>query len=625
MYPLAQSPPMLILERIVFFYVGNLMYFEPGPNACFCAPYTRLAAILGVCRSWREAGLDKLYEELWWCNVHSCTFCNMRSCCGRTLTHKLHGSISAGNILRVRKLRLHWDVATIADGLLNGVFQTAPFSHTFPKATSVEWSFWCGGERVDASTPVESALANAFCSHISRIFPDTNSITICESPLFADHSDTPFARSLVSGLLDQATSIECHASLPAGIDPISICMMNMRSLSFTIRSADSLAIEVIHRNASSLEVLQVHSSVALVFSKLVLVDGIPKVYPSVQSLSLDFSNPRESDINIPLDSPAGAPFPALKQVELYSLYPFGNDVVFRGCRLTLEIIDTSLDEQSTQVLVNHGVFDPDRFPLLSDLAIFYFESIFQEPKKEILSPLICLGAKLRVLNIYTSCYSFDSLELPIGIFGQNITVLKIPFISFSLHQALQLIQTLPYLRWMAIDIDSTDEMLTDDGTHSGCMRHCRHRWLEDYQLGDSNGSTADGDSDREDISGQHHNQQGDLYHRDYSGNSSQNGELHDFLFDHLDVVYANMQFLDKLYADFYPLSTTLTILENPHCDEQKVAICRAIIILMVLCPSIRMAYTTFAEDETIARSKVVETEHHSSLVHNLESAIYTGN
>ncbi|ORX69364.1 hypothetical protein DL89DRAFT_267593, partial [Linderina pennispora] len=59
---LAQNLPMLILERIVDVYVGDIIPDDPTIGACFCKPYIRIAALLATCHWWREAALDKFYK-----------------------------------------------------------------------------------------------------------------------------------------------------------------------------------------------------------------------------------------------------------------------------------------------------------------------------------------------------------------------------------------------------------------------------------------------------------------------------------------------------------------------------------------------------------------------------------
>ncbi|ORX69365.1 hypothetical protein DL89DRAFT_316802, partial [Linderina pennispora] len=245
--------------------------------------------------------------------------------------------------------------------------------------------------------------------------------------------------------------------------------------------------------------------------------------------------------------------------------------------------------------------------------------------------VLLLGAKAQTIKSVSAYCDFDQLGISIDSFGHNITILDIPTIRFTLRWTVQLIKVLPFLRRMATGIEITDELRSADQTHSRCIGKCRHSWgLDDLSSGGTEG-LVDTETDKglENTSNEGSGYSQDSYDRYYNGGCSCDDLLCEFLFDHLDIVYSEMDFMDEIYTECYPLSNTLDILDKEPYKSEPMANSKMIAILVALCPSIQRDQTNWltnqrhgdsllALDKFIPRAEVEETRHHASFMHRLE-------
>ncbi|ORX73786.1 hypothetical protein DL89DRAFT_280333 [Linderina pennispora] len=558
----------------------------------------------------------------------------MIDCCERPLTCELKGQMSAGDIMRVKKLELHWNISGIIDGTANLMFMNPPLNQVFPNMIILVISFddW---DRKLASTKFNETLhAEKFCSEIRRMLPNMRSIMLSDCSASTDLPCSSFIRALLSGLCSQAASIDFREPWQPNLNIIPFSRTDIRSLSLNILSTDSPAIEMIHRNAPSLEYIGISSDSHKVFTKTICSDdNTPIVYPRVRSLQISFSSYLVPGGSIFLDSPDGAPFPALEKLECEQVYPFSNDILFKGNSKSLASLKLDLDTRSVSVLNRHSVFSASRFPVLEYLNTRISLGDADVTLNEDTRSVLLLGAKAQIIKSVSAYCDFDQLGISIDSFGHNITILDIPTIRFTLRWTVQLIKVLPFLRRMATGIEITDGLRSADQTHSRCIGKCRHSWgLDDLSSGGTEGpvdtETDDGLENTSDIGSGNSR---DSYDRYYNGGCSCNDLLCEFLFDHLDIVYSEMDFMDEIYTECYPLSTTLTILNKAYDDSEPIASSKMVAILIVLCPSIQRVQTNWLEDKRsgcsmftpdtfIARADVEETRHHANLMHHLERA-----
>ncbi|ORX71932.1 hypothetical protein DL89DRAFT_265644 [Linderina pennispora] len=69
----------------------------------------------------------------------------------------------------------------------------------------------------------------------------------------------------------------------------------------------------------------------------------------------------------------------------------------------------------------------------------------------------------------------STISVPIGLISQNIEILDMPNIYFTLHQLFRVSKHLPYLKQLKPDIDLTDILHANGGIHRGCHDVCHTR------------------------------------------------------------------------------------------------------------------------------------------------------
>ncbi|KAJ1941257.1 hypothetical protein EC988_006809 [Linderina pennispora] len=194
-----------------------------------------------------------------------------------------------------------------------------------------------------------------------------------------------------------------------------------------------------------------------------------------------------------------------------------------------------------------------------------------------------------------------------------------PKIKFTLRETLQLISALPYLRQLSTGIHITREMRMNTFAHRLCRGKCYLGWRQTVEYSDD-GSDSDASSSAS----------ADLYN-DYLLSCGQDvQQLKAFMTDHLPNIYTSLGFVDELYTRYYPLSTTLSILDGCTYDGNMVfAQCRMFAILAALCPSVQRVQAGWIDDTShlttrsdtnryISREEIEGTRQHADLVRRLQ-------
>ncbi|KAJ2094917.1 hypothetical protein GGI09_005143, partial [Coemansia sp. S100] len=95
------------------------------------------------------------------------------------------------------------------------------------------------------------------------------------------------------------------------------------------------------------------------------------MYPNLQYLGLSDCIRNTTDMNASsLNASNAIPFPVLRSANLYSLYPFANDVLFRGNTKTLEYLNFVIDKYAVTMFNKCKTFESKnkvlRHVLISD-------------------------------------------------------------------------------------------------------------------------------------------------------------------------------------------------------------------------------------------------------------------
>ncbi|KAJ2727783.1 hypothetical protein IW152_006120, partial [Coemansia sp. BCRC 34962] len=217
---------------------------------------------------------------------------------------------------------------------------------------------------VGTATP-DSAIANAleFAKLLKAMAPTAMSAEVTgdggsgNSPLQeASHSNTQLRGPNEEALMSFANALYSntkHASLnlfavnaqnASTID----CSPLLASLKLNCEKSPSLLTNLVLKSASTLRYLNVRIRDA----SMLLSDGNggAVVYPDLQYL-LMLARSR-SHSNAQGMSSVVAPFPVLRSLVLYSIYPFYDDAMFRGNSATLEYLNIRL-EYDTISMLNH--------------------------------------------------------------------------------------------------------------------------------------------------------------------------------------------------------------------------------------------------------------------------------
>ncbi|KAJ2040113.1 hypothetical protein GGI03_000901 [Coemansia sp. RSA 2337] len=215
------------------------------------------------------------------------------------------------------------------------------------------------------------------------------------------------------------------------------------------RNADEI-LSLIRQNAQTLQTLGIVVYIDTDFTSLFRIpdDGGYLAYPCLHTLKLVSL---EGLLSSQLSTRKGVvPFPRLRNLVLSMVYPFGDDVLFRGNATTLEYVKLMPRTQLVEVLKQYEVFTPTSHPRLqcvvfdklSDPLSYVFGSN-DGYLQFVLS--IASGASVRVIpNLY---WYIKEVPYALSMLYNHVSiqVLSIPDVQMSIWDAIALIESLPLL------------------------------------------------------------------------------------------------------------------------------------------------------------------------------------
>ncbi|KAI7821291.1 hypothetical protein BX661DRAFT_68165 [Kickxella alabastrina] len=181
------------------------------------------------------------------------------------------------------------------------------------------------------------------------------------------HLFSQMAMSLYKGLHTSRLILQKTDSLTA-FKPYTIT--GLTHLFILVDKHFAANIGLIHRSAGTLVGLKLISKDDAEQFQNFLVNnenGEAIVYPCIQFLELGdcVLGPHESR---PLTK-GTILFPRLRQLLIGSVYPFGDDVLFRGNNETLEYLELALDNKAIQILSKHRIFSSGKYPKLHTVYV----------------------------------------------------------------------------------------------------------------------------------------------------------------------------------------------------------------------------------------------------------------
>ncbi|KAJ2449541.1 hypothetical protein GGF42_004741 [Coemansia sp. RSA 2424] len=203
------------------------------------------------------------------------------------------------------------------------------------------------------------------------------------------------------------------------------------------------------QSVQTLKSLNIHVSSGFGVSILIEnADGSHVTYPQLLTLRL-LSSAESSEHRGPVFSSDAVPFPSLRSVNVPSLYPFGDDTLFRGNATTLECLTMRLDASTVTMFRRHNTFRAGSHPKLWHVNVPYDDGLipgtFATAEESVLFAL-SIGPKASVREL--SCAA--PIENPANALvylgnHTDIQILTLAQIRLEVWDVIALIKSLPLL------------------------------------------------------------------------------------------------------------------------------------------------------------------------------------
>ncbi|KAJ2061749.1 hypothetical protein GGI08_002796 [Coemansia sp. S2] len=279
-----------------------------------------------------------------------------------------------------------------------------------------------------------------------------------------DHEGVYYFNDLFSQLYEIGNMTELYdpsCEMTPHID-LSIIQDLVRLTSFVDHLAAEL-LQLTRRSAQTLQYLDIRSYRGADITGLIQDpdSGEYAEYPQLRTLKMNQTWKTKAYSKIVF---AGAmPFPSLQRLHIKSIYPFDDDVFFRGNAATLEYLTLSLGKEVVAVLSKHNVFTPVSHPRLQCVNIAplskYTSNAF-DTAAAYLEFVMSIAPGASVRQIYeVESYSKDIAPalLVLGTYA-CIQALSLSGTRVSIWQVISLIKSLPLLSNLTTGAPSLGEL-----------------------------------------------------------------------------------------------------------------------------------------------------------------------
>ncbi|KAJ2465624.1 hypothetical protein GGI03_002561, partial [Coemansia sp. RSA 2337] len=278
---------------------------------------------------------------------------------------------------------------------------------------------------IATTSPDAESNISAFVKRVKQIATKLEKIGIIISP----HDNGPPSpvqqlNDLVQQLCQQAVDIEYEVSRqPVILDQRLNGLRNLVYVSFDSTDGGEQIVQLVRRNASTLQSLDVLESTLTNVNGLILNDdGGYMQYPCLHTLK--FSGRRGPDVPRLLVFPGAVPFPNLRKLSIGLKCLFGDDTLFRGNAATLETLSLSPSPTSARVIREYRVFTPVSHPKLQ--YVRFGVSSDSEPNLfdtdvEYLRFVLSIGPNAHVRAIYDRFVGLEFQSL-IPAFGEHTCI-----------------------------------------------------------------------------------------------------------------------------------------------------------------------------------------------------------
>ncbi|KAI8321379.1 hypothetical protein GQ54DRAFT_298043 [Martensiomyces pterosporus] len=463
---LAQTLPEDIIEDIIF-YATNLRKLrrtqaaEWHPELC-----QELMPLLGVCRHWRSVALPVFYLDLFLTTNDDVTAID------RPLRffHGLTDVITNGAEHFIRCARIQVPMASILEGKVVDLLSAAPYTDAvFPSAVHLTFGVFGGGDP-EGEVPMFKENAAKFCERILRLFPNVESLNFdVRAMRYTAHDEimgdivTGLTKARRLGAFDYS-GVQSYLHVPELTH-----LATLSRISLFVERADGDIIELVHRNAPTLEYIEIRCVQLGAFVSLIQdSNGNTVTYPCLKTLyayAMDYSS-----TNI-RESPEGTPFPALKHLTCAGEYPFNNDILFRGNSATLESLELTITPALLQAAQRYNVFEKGRYPRLHRVALESWSGFAMDDELALSVARIPfeVGPNVQVIKVNLRGDKRENVILDaIRLTPENsqIRFLNIQDFRLTVFEVVEVIKILPNLRdlkfWMTEEETAEQDSLSLD-------------------------------------------------------------------------------------------------------------------------------------------------------------------
>ncbi|KAJ2741296.1 hypothetical protein GGI20_005285 [Coemansia sp. BCRC 34301] len=408
------------------------------------SPY---AEYLSICRIWRQLILERMWKK-YYLNI-SAEFNDVFS---SSPAWRENCVPPPNQEALVRDVEIQVPFSSILTGSASSLLAKSkynsvvlPFAHRLTinilnNMTDFE------GDQAEAITNVFG-----FIKLVGSLAPATNQVRVgLSDSLRVRMQDEP----ALGALLSSVYGVSHHSALSlskGGFE--SACILNsiseLSSLSLTWSGNALLHSKLVHKNAKSLEKLSINYAHLNTVTSLFCDElGRGVVYPYMKQLTL---SDRLGLVPAVLPCTANvAPFKSLTSLKLFMLYPFGDDVLFRGNSATLQYMEVVADPVFITTLNKHEVFSAGKYRNLRHLAFNqvvndYVDTTVPTPMMAKFLSKLAGPAQTLQLDIDIDAEALLAMTAVDGQSFCNLQILKAASVHLSLFNIFSLLKAQPAL------------------------------------------------------------------------------------------------------------------------------------------------------------------------------------
>ncbi|KAJ2061962.1 hypothetical protein GGI17_002730 [Coemansia sp. S146] len=450
LYPL-QVLPLHIIELILDYVAGNSR-LQFGGVSCGSDEYVRLLLPLATaCPSFASSAFSRMFR------IYSINLTKKSEKLMTPPSSPTCLSVSGFPVhLYAQKLRIRLDIDIYNGNALKELLCTPYADCIFQKVRSIKFTF--------SLPPVEEQPTNdvfaspdtapnisAFVQRIKQMTPMASKVHFS---LGFFHNDRPYYpvepfSDLVMQLSQHAVDIEYRFNYQPAI--IGRQLDGLRNLAYdgiTVLGCGPLIVQLARRNASTLQSLELSIVMTIDITDIFRnADGSYVQYPCLREFKFGALGmlflPRLPAF------PGAVPFPSLRCLDIRCVYPFSDDMVFRGNAATLESLSLRPNLEVIRILREYRVFTPVSHPKLRQVRFgvkLDSEQGLFATDVERMRFVLSIGPKVPVRTVFDTNIG-SALQTVIPVFAEHtcIQVLTLESFHLNLWDAIALIKALPLL------------------------------------------------------------------------------------------------------------------------------------------------------------------------------------